>query len=453
MWTSCVSPRWRASALAALVAALSGCGGGTTSVTTITGLGSGAGASVVSSNLPSAANATPITVDAGPASAFSVAVNAPYVTVTVCAPGSTNACATIDHVLLDTGSIGLRVLRSAVIALGLPAVTLPANAATGAAGGAAAECYLFVLGGLWGPVVNADVRIADELAPAIPIQLIDDAPTPLNKVPPDCSAASNGALSASAASLQANGILGVGMVAYDCGLACATGQYPSGMAVPYYACTGGAASVCTPAAVDTTLQTQNPVARFAKDNNGTIITLPALPSVGAGVAQGLLTFGIGTQANNQLPATAQHYYVGSDSNDMTNYLNVLTTSGGTAYANSYIDSGTNAIFFNDTSIPGCQTSGGSSGGWYCPSTTLSRTATISDHPAPTLPVASTLVGYMIANADALFSTSGAAFSDLAGTVPMDASSFVWGLSFFYGRSVATSIWGQTGSASGPWYAF
>ena len=44
-----------------------------------------------------------------------------------CTPGSSTACVVVDHVLLDTGSIGLRVFRGAVASLGLPALNLPAD--------------------------------------------------------------------------------------------------------------------------------------------------------------------------------------------------------------------------------------------------------------------------------------------------------------------------------------
>jgi hypothetical protein len=54
------------------------------------------------------ANQIPVVVDAGPTrSSF----NRPYVSVTLCAPGTTN-CQTIDHLLVDTGSSGIRVLAS-----------------------------------------------------------------------------------------------------------------------------------------------------------------------------------------------------------------------------------------------------------------------------------------------------------------------------------------------------
>ena len=46
-----------------------------------------------------------------------------------------------------------------------------------------------------------------------------------------------------------------------------------------------------------------------------------------------------------------------------------------------------------------------------------------------------------------------ALASLGGSVGQGAKTFVWGLPFFYGRAVYTSIWGQALSATGPWYAF
>jgi hypothetical protein len=63
------------------------------------------------------------------------------------------------------------------------------------------------------------------------------------------------------------------------------------------------------------------------------------------------------------------------------------------------------------------------------------------------------VDFSIANADLLFSGSSTAFGNLGGSVSLAPQTFVWGLSFFYGRSVYTSIWGQALSPNGPWNAF
>ena len=118
---------------AAALAALAACSAGTTSTTTTTGPGTGGGTSVAEAHLdtPTGDNTTQIVVDAGPSGSFALgAVNVPYVTVTLCTPGSTAQCVSIDHVFLDTGSIGLRVLKSKVASLALPPVDVPADPTT-----------------------------------------------------------------------------------------------------------------------------------------------------------------------------------------------------------------------------------------------------------------------------------------------------------------------------------
>ena len=441
---SCVDALRRGLATA-LLAALAACGG-SSSTTTITGPGVGGGTSVTEAHqdTPTGDNTTQIVIDAGPASSFAIgAVNVPYVTVTICAPGSAGQCVVVDHVFLDTGSVGLRLLKSKVANLGLPPMAVPANAATGTPAGAALECYTFVLGAVWGPLATADLQIAGERAASLPVQLIDDSTSPAPAAPAECVAASNGQLMNSAATLQANGILGVGMIAYDCGLACANGDYSSGYTL-YYSCT----ATCVPAALPANLQVQNPVTYFATDNNGTLIALPKLPAFGAGTATGRLVFGIGTQTNNQIPATAAIMHVDVNPADST-YLYFTTTAASIRYPDSYIDSGSNAYFFDDASVAqGCQNTTGAASNWYCPATALQRTAVISDNTG-----ASASVAYEVVNADALFATSSLGLDDLAGSITAGSSSFVWGLPFFYGRTVYTSIWGQSLSTDGPWNAF
>ncbi|MEP7295992.1 MAG: DUF3443 family protein [Burkholderiales bacterium] len=432
-----------------MLAALAACGGGNTTVTTITGgpAGSGLVGPTVSVDVPTGSNTTEIVVDSGPASGFSLGVaNIPYVTVTVCSPGSSTDCATIDHVFLDTGSVGFRVLKSAVSNLALPPVVIPADAPSATPAGDAMECFPFVLGAVWGGVVTADLRIAGEMAASLPIQVIDDAAAPVHAAPANCVSSSNGGLLNSVTALQANGVLGIGMIKYDCGLICATGDYSGGYTL-YYSCPSSVVA-CVPAAIPANLQMQNPVAHFPVDNNGTVITLPAVPEFGAALAKGRLVFGIGTQSNNQIPPSAKMYFVDADPKSAT-YLYLSTSVGAKTYTNSYIDSGSNALFFDDGSIRnGCAASSGSVGGWYCPPSTLNLTATVFDAKGDTGQVA-----FSVASADTLFLAPNMAFADLAGSVGQGADIFVWGLPFFYGRSVMTSIWGQTLSPNGPWLAF
>jgi Protein of unknown function (DUF3443) len=58
-----------------------------------------------------------VTVDPGPgalAASGQAAANILYTTVTVCTPGSTTQCQDVDHVQVDTGSSGLRLVHAAL---------------------------------------------------------------------------------------------------------------------------------------------------------------------------------------------------------------------------------------------------------------------------------------------------------------------------------------------------
>jgi hypothetical protein len=106
-----------------------------------TGDGGTATGSAALSVTAALSNSTAIIVDSGP-SGVSGVINVPYVSVTVCRPGTT-VCQTIDHVLLDTGSYGLRLLASQLNStLALPAVTT-------ASGDDAGECGKFISGYTW----------------------------------------------------------------------------------------------------------------------------------------------------------------------------------------------------------------------------------------------------------------------------------------------------------------
>jgi hypothetical protein len=199
----------------------------------------------------------------------------------------------------------------------------------------------------------------------------------------------------------------------------------------------------------------------SKDDNGTIIILPAIPETGASLVRGRLVFGIGTKDNNQF-AGAQQYNVdinpGSAVAPNPYYLAVTASlaTGATAiaYANSYIDSGSNALFFDApaTVAPLCSGAGKIGPDWACPTQTQSLVATFSGHSSVVTQTGT--ANFAIANANSLFSTANYAFSDLAGSSGQSTSgTFVWGLPFFYGRSVFTSIWQQTLSDNGPWWAF
>ncbi len=370
---------------------------------------------------PTGSNVATLTVNAGPAGNYA---NGAFTSVTVCTPG-TSTCQTIDGVLVDTGSSGLRLLSSALN------VSLPQQNYTD--GSPVAECLPFVIGYTWGPVQTADVEMAGEKASSLPVQVINETAFTL----PSTSLCANnpGGPSDTLNTLGANGIIGVGSFAQDCGGACALP--PSGGQNPdlYYECpeTG-----CTAIAQSLTQQVANPVSLFSTDNNGVIIELPAVSGPEASLT-GSLIFGIGTQSNNGLNG-ATVYSVDDNGNFITNF-------NGTEYSQSFLDSGSNAFFFSDSAIPPCQDLNDA---FYCPSSTLSLSATNAGYngtPTGT-------VNFSVANADNLLNDnpSASVFGQLAG--PNTISGFDWGLPFFYGRNVYTAIQGKsTPGGTGPFWAY
>lgn len=414
-----------------------GCGGG----------GSTQAKTTTTTTTSSGANVMAISVDGGPTAANgSIYENAAFASVTVCAPGSTSNCTTIDNLLVDTGSVGLRVFQSAVSSLGLPAV----KASSGAA---AYNCVTFVDGTyLWGPVEQADLEMGGETAKNVPIQVISSSNT---GVPTACS--NGGSTNENTVSLLgANGILGVGTEPTDCyyegGSACSP---TSGLSSPpplYFTCSG---SNCSLATVTVANQVTNPVALLPTDNNGVIVELPAVAGSQATV-NGSLVFGIGTESNNHLASSATVF---------TEKCEEFTTDfKGTSYgpgtscsgAGSFIDSGSNGYFFPDTSIPTCpkKTAVGDLSSWYCPSSTESLSATNSGANGT-----SKTTDFSVANAETLFTSastdSDAAMSQLAGANP-SGYGFDWGLPFFYGVNVYNAIDGQkmpSGEPAGPWWAY
>jgi len=228
------------------------------------------------------------------------------------------------------------------------------------------------------------------------------------------------------ASLRSNGILGVGLFAADCGSACASTAAPRW----YYGC--DASGACASSTQAVAQQVTNPVSRFPLDNNGVVIDLPAIADDGAASVSGSMIFGIDTQPNNMLGAASV-----IKANAATGYVSTKTAT----YTNSrsYIDSGSNGIFFRTAQLPQC-------GYWYCPSSMTMESATILGTDG-----ASAAISFAVGNSSSLFASSNNAFNDLAGVA---TGSFGWGLPFFFGRRVYTAISGRDTSAGpGPYYAF
>jgi len=394
-------------------------------ITAVTQVSNVTGTSSVTVNVN---NAAPLAVDGGP-TVNGVSIGYPngvYATVIVCTPGTTT-CQSIDHVLVDTGSAGFRVLSSA-----LGSVALPGQNASD--GNPLAECYVRPDGYAWGPVALAQVQVAGEIAASIPVQVI--APPGFSAAPPSCTTQTTGGALSTVTALNANGILGIGVFVQDCGSACAPGNSAPNV---YYSCP---TSGCGAITVATNQQVTNPVTMFPSDNNGSLIQFPPVFSGGSATATGSLIFGIGTQPNNGL-LTATVYGVTATG---LNPGSFVSTYNSTAYPGA-ISSGANANYFLSSAItgyPGC-----TAPGFYCPSSDQTVSVTNAGTNGTTGSVSLT-----VSNGDALLNSGNKAFSNLAGPGTGKTGGFLFGVPFFYGRTVYTAINGaSTPGGTGPYFAY
>ncbi|MEO6920800.1 MAG: DUF3443 family protein [Collimonas sp.] len=366
---------------------------------------------------PTAPNVVPLVIDSGPNKATSLR---PFITVTLCAPGDPTNCQTIDHIMVDTGSSGLHIassvlgnkLKQALKPLADPKIN----------GNVLTLCEQYVTSFNWGSLVSADVKIGGETASAVPTQLQDDPS--FTKVPTDCSDGHGSQSNSDPALDGTNGLIGASLNAVDGG--------------SYYSCP---AAGCAGTEISTTVATPSvsPQTKFAVDNNGVILDLPAVPVPGATTLTGTMTFGIGTQTNNQLQGVAAKVYP-ILANPLGNAL-LKTTFSGHDYSYTFIDSGSPYYSFNAPDVallPQCPSNLASyGGGFYCPSSAVALSAVLTGNDG----TVSVPMAFSIGNAEQILSTNNAALNGL-GQVSFDGGAlnvFDWPLQFFYGRRMYFSV--------------
>ncbi|WP_410210805.1 DUF3443 family protein [Aquirhabdus sp.] len=375
-------------------------------------------------------NVVPISIGTGVSPRY---INSLYVTVKICTPGTQN-CTSIDRVLLDTGSTGLRIAASALPAgFGLPNKVDANNQRY-------AQCFQFVGGNTWGGIKTADLYMGGEAAQQLDLQVVDDSS--FASQPTACSNSS--ASSGNFLSAGVNGILGISSAIQDCGASCSKTNSLGQPANPlYYVCTS--TQVCTSITMPLASQLQNPITRFASDNNGSVITLPAVPAQGTYSVTGSLIFGIGTQSNNGLGNATVLQVNPGDFTFSADYNNAT-------YVDSYMDSGTNLYVIPNANnaIPTCSDSDAKAKDLFCPTTSLDRSATIFGQNN-----LFKVVPFSVANASSLFAQSPtfAVFNNIATasskSTSLETSSFVFGVPFFLGKTVFTAIEGKTTPSSTP----
>jgi hypothetical protein len=409
--------------LVALSSALVACGGGSSAPTQ----------DVLLAN---SVNVVDLLVDGGP---DGNGVNRLFTSVTICKPGSATLCKTIDHVLVDTGSVGLRLLASEVSA------QLQLSAAKTTSGNVLLGCANFLDGSFaWGPLALADVKLGGLTAADTTVQLVGHSD--YDRFQSQCSASGDPIITPS--DLGAKGILGLGLSKQDCGSACAVQGRCSAQNGKYFSCTNAACSSVTGTTLATDKQLQQVVTRFPTDNNGLAIQMNSVPNAGAATATGKMIFGLGTRSNNQFPTlqvlatTSQGYLLGA--------LSSNSALAGGSFSSTFLDTGSNGIFF-DSNLPNCRYPNDTA--FYCPLADVVFSVALGSAGA-----GQPRKSFTITNAAALFQKGNTALPTLGGT--LNAQGFLdLGLPFFYGKTVVIGIDGMattgvgTNPAIGPFYAF
>ncbi len=399
---------------------------------------------VISAGMPTA-NSIPVIVDGGPTVLTQANMydgNTLFATVTICSPG-TNACTTIDHMQVDTGSTGVRILHDALSGTAVPQPVIDPTTML-----PLMECYLYADGWTWGSMDVVDITIGTRTISNFVLDVIGDPAA--GTAASDCST-KTGPSENSVSTFGANGIIGIGNFAQDCGPACVANAFTQA----YYTCLTPLAAnpQCTPTAVALNNQAWNPVSLLVTDNNGVAIQLPAVAPPGTASVAGTLYFGVDTQANNALGAATLYTLVPSTS-ATGNPGTLNTIYKGQTYSSSFIDSGSNAYFFPDNSIALCASNSIAGSGFFCPSSPpLNLSGVIQG-----VNLAQATVPFTIDSAVNLFSDPNliTAFPTLGGpnTSANGQGGFDWGLPFFYGRTVFVLIEGKSaGGTPGPAVGF
>jgi hypothetical protein len=337
-----------------------------------------------------------------------------YISVTICLPGTTT-CQTIDHIDVDTGSVGLRIISTALNASmlsGLPNLKVGTKST--------AECYVYGDGYVYGTLRTADVSIGGEKSPGTSVHILGD----ITGAPSKCT--QSGSNESTASAFGSNGIIGLHPITPDCGSTCASA---SGQENPFYYSCSSATSCTTAVGVPVANQVPNIVTTFPTDNNGVILELPTVAAAGAASSTGTLTFGIGTQSNNALGSATKYPATLLDGE-----LQVLTGEiKTTSYQATIFDSGTSTLSFNLSGLTACS---GQEADWYCDTTTESVT----------LNSTASALTINIGDADTLLSSNNNAFDNLA--TDGEDGYLILGLPAFFGRKL---FFGINGTAA--YYAF
>ncbi len=386
--------------------------------------------------------------------------NEPCMSVTLCPPGVSaidGTCVVVKGLLIDTGSVGLRVFSSVLNGLNsnlihtlTPIYRNSQQVLT--------ECVTYGDGSVdWGPVAQATLFFTNTAGSALKVQ------TQIQLIDSNYGNAAlcSGDLAQSPTESDFNGILGIGLAAQDCGVACTSTDsavnpqlysschVPSGSASPL-----SSASTCTHDLFSVDLlaqQVQNPFFHLSQDSNGFIFELPSIPASGATAVPGYLVLGINTQSNNEPPASVAVFSADPQDGNFA-----LASFNCTTYP-SFIDSGSNFMYFpsgvsTSSSLTDCGPYDSRATGFFCPfRNQMTNVALSLDFRSSSSLVQ---IPFNIGN---LLGMSGAnhVFNNIgANTSLFGQAYFDLGLPFYLGRNVYHCFEGRDCTlGTGPFWAF
>ena len=347
-------------------------------------------------------------------------INGPCVSVTICSPTNPTSCQTIDDILIDSGSVGLRIFSSELnssLRNSLPAESINNQPI--------ANCVGYGdLSVNWGPVAIANISLGNEsTTKSIPILLID------------ASYIDNGAaclqnynstgqtfhLQTSPADFRYNGILGVASRVYD-------------NVTDYFSCTNSSCSK-SPTIKDNNSQLlANPIAFLPKSyESGITFKFPVIGNRGAINAVGYAVFGVGSNKDNTFESDVKIYPI---SNCTDVFICMPTTLEGSSIEHGFLDTGSNFFYFNDANIKK------NNYGYYIPSSII--TLSPINNSIPT--------NINIANYDIITKTRNTSFNNNG--VKTDDNILDYGLPFFFGKTIYICFAGMTcNGIAGPYWAF
>lgn len=436
------------------------------------------GVESLQSDLPNGLTVTPavgknvlkLTVNGSTCSADSY-LNKPCVEVTLCDSSTGMKCEKISDILLDTGSFGLRVFKDSFTQLEPYDSAKQAkdfeffSKSNAGVNGKLVQCARFGDGSAdWGPVMNARIVLGEENSVLAPIQVIDrDFANYTDKC---VNSADGSGPEESSNTAGFNGILGVGLFEEDCGIDCEifdTNIYfncdPANLSAPPQA------SPCKKTkALVATEQLKNPISLLDVDNNGSIVQLPIVPKGGAASVEGNLILGIDTRtaasigyADNSVLSGVKKFKA-AEENPGDNFAYFKTTYLGTTYPTSFLDTGSNGLYFDAPSssvIADCSMLGAP---WFfCPESELTLQATTESADG----LISSLINFKIIGFHKLLEPN-RVFYNLGGDQgegdgnpnPDPTIGFDWGLPFFLGRNVYNGIKGTSSTlGTGPYWAY